>query len=106
MAKDPFSGHLDMLLLSALHSRAMHGYGVIEYVREASAGQFDYAEGTIYPALRQLEDDGLVRSSWGVTEGRQRRTYTITARGRRALAAHRQAWESFSKGIETVLNRG
>ena len=64
MPRDPFSGHLDMLLLAALQSRPMHGYAIIEYMRQASSGQFDYAEGTIYPALRRLEDDGLVRSRW------------------------------------------
>ena len=49
-----------MLLLAAVQTRPMHGYAIIEHVREASAGQFEYAEGTIYPALRHLELERLV----------------------------------------------
>jgi PadR family transcriptional regulator PadR len=106
MPRDPFSGHLDMLLLAALQSRPMHGYAIIEYVRQASAGQFDYAEGTIYPALRRLEDDGLVHSRWSEAEGRRRRTYDISAKGERALSGHRSEWRRFTKGVEAVLDHG
>jgi DNA-binding PadR family transcriptional regulator len=106
MARDPFSGHLDMLLLAALQTRPMHGYAIIEYMRSASSGQFDYAEGTIYPALRRLEDDGLVQSRWSETEGRRRRTYDLSAKGLTALTGHRRAWERFTKGVEAVLDHG
>ena len=106
MPRDPFSGHLDMLLLAALQSRPMHGYAIIEYVRQASAGQFDYAEGTIYPALRRLEDVGLVRSRWSRAEGRRRRVYDISTQGTRALGRHRSDWERFTKGVEAVLHHG
>jgi PadR family transcriptional regulator PadR len=106
MPRDPFSGHLDMLLLAALQSRPMHGYAIIEYVRQASAGQFDYAEGTIYPALRRLEDDGLVRSRWSDTDGRRRRVYTISPQGTKALLAQRRDWERFTAGVQAVLDHG
>jgi PadR family transcriptional regulator PadR len=106
MPRDPFSGHLDMLLLAALQSRPMHGYALIEYMRQASSGQFDYAEGTIYPALRRLEDDGLVRSRWSRAEGRRRRVYDISTQGTRALGRHRSDWERFTKGVEAVLHHG
>jgi PadR family transcriptional regulator, regulatory protein PadR len=106
MPRDPFSGHLDMLLLAALSSRSMHGYAIIEYVRAASAGHFDYAEGTIYPALRRLEDDGLVRSRWSMTDGRRRRIYDLSAQGAKALSGHRREWEQFTNGVEAVLGHG
>ena len=106
MPRDPFSGHLEMLLLAALRSRSMHGYAIIEYVRQASSGQFDYAEGTIYPALRRLEDDGLLRSRWGETDGRRRRIYDISAQGKKALAGHRREWARFTNGVEAVLDHG
>jgi PadR family transcriptional regulator PadR len=106
MPRDAFSGHLDMLLLAALHSRPMHGYAIIEYVRQASSGHFEYAEGTIYPALRRLEDDGLVRSRWTDTDGRRRRVYDLSPKGNTALAGHRKNWERFTKGVEAVLDRG
>ena len=106
MPRDPFSGHLDLLLLAALRSRPMHGYAIIEYVRDASAGQFDYAEGTIYPALRRLEDDGLLRSSWTETGRRRRRVYELSAAGEKALAGHRSEWARFTTGVEAVLDHG
>ena|SRR5579862_9298347 len=106
MPRDPFSGHLDLLLLAALQSQPMHGYAIMEYVRQASSGQFDYAEGTIYPALRGLEDDGLVRSRWSKADGRRRRVYDISAHGRKALAGRRSEWERFTTGVEAVLHHG
>jgi PadR family transcriptional regulator PadR len=104
MPRDSFSGHLEMLLLAAVGSQPMHGYAVIEYVREASAGQFDYAEGTIYPALRHLEDEGLVRSRWSETDGRRRRIYEVSAKGRKALTGRRCEWERFTRGVQAVLD--
>jgi PadR family transcriptional regulator len=104
MPREPFSGHLELLLLAALGSKPMHGYAIIEYVRRASSGQFDYAEGTIYPALRRLEDDGLVRSRWNESDGRRRRVYDVSPKGRKALAGRRREWERFRKGVEAVLD--
>jgi PadR family transcriptional regulator len=106
MPRDPFSGHLDLLLLAAVRSQPMHGYAIIEYVRRASSGQFDYAEGTIYPALRRLEDDGLLRSCWNETDGRRRRVYELNAAGEKALAGHRHEWERFTSSVEAVLDHG
>jgi DNA-binding PadR family transcriptional regulator len=101
--RETFSGHLEMLMLASLQARPMHGYAIIEHVRDASAGQFDYPEGTIYPALRRLEDDGLVHSHWQQTDGRQRRVYQLTSKGQQALAARRQTWERFRTAVEAVL---
>jgi PadR family transcriptional regulator PadR len=103
MRRETFSGHLDMLLLASLRAEPMHGYAIIEHVRQASSGQFEYPEGTIYPALRRLEDDGLVRSRWNEDEGRRRRVYKLTANGNAALAAHRQTWAKFRTAIDAVL---
>src|SRR5438477_12110942 len=103
MPRDPFSGHLDLLLLAALRTRPMHGYAIIEYVRTASSGQFAYAEGTIYPALRRLEDDGLLRSRWDETDRRRRRVYELRAAGEKALTGYRNEWARFTSGVEAVL---
>lgn len=104
MGREPFSGHLDMLLLAAVQARPMHGYAIIEHVRQTSAGQFDYAEGTIYPALRQLEDDGLVASRWHEADGRRRRVYTITPKGHTTLADRRRTWERYATSVQAVLD--
>ena len=103
MAREPFSGHLDLLLLVALRGEPRHGYAVMEHVRRASGGRFDYPEGTVYPALHRLEDDGMLKSRWSEVEGRRRRVYEITAKGGRALDTRRLDWERFSQSVAAVL---
>jgi DNA-binding PadR family transcriptional regulator len=96
-------GHLDGLLLAALEPGPLHGYAVIEALRDGSSGHFDLPTGTVYPALHRLEDAGLVKSGWSVVAGRRRRTYELTVSGRAALAGHRGAWEEFSGAVSTLL---
>jgi DNA-binding PadR family transcriptional regulator len=103
MARDLFSGHLDLLLLAALRGEPRHGYAVMDHVRRASGGRFDYPEGTVYPALHRLEADGMLKSRWSEVEGRRRRVYELTAKGERALDTRRRDWERFSQGIASVL---
>jgi len=103
--RDAFSGHLDLLLLAALRT-PRHGYALIDHVRQASGGAFDYAEGTIYPALRRLEGEGLLRSSWVEAEGRRRRVYQLTRKGERALEGRRRDWERFTTSVRAVIEGG
>lgn len=103
MTRETFSGHLDLLLLAALRESPRHGYAVIEHLRRASDGRFDYPEGTVYPALHRLEGDGLLRSSWSEVDGRRRRVYELTAKGAKALDGRRRDWEAFASGVASVL---
>jgi PadR family transcriptional regulator PadR len=105
MAREQFSGHLDLLLLAALRAGPLHGYAIIDHIRSTSADRFDYAEGTVYPALHRLEEEGLLRSKWVDVDGRRRRAYDLTARGRKALDGRRQDWEQFAASVQAVLNR-
>ena len=105
MAREAFSGHLDLLLLSALADKPRHGWGVIEHVRRVSGGRFDYPEGTIYPALHRLESEGLLRSKWSNVDGRRRRVYELTRHGQRALTGRRQEWHEFARGITAVIEQ-
>jgi DNA-binding PadR family transcriptional regulator len=105
MARDAFSGHLDLMLLAALDAGPRHGYGVIEHIRRSSGGHFDYPEGTVYPALHRLEADGLLRSTWSEDGGRRRRVYEITVRGRKALAGRRTQWERFARSVTAVIEQ-
>jgi DNA-binding PadR family transcriptional regulator len=82
-----------------------HGWGVIEDVRQTSGGRFDYPEGTIYPALHRLEEEGLLRSKWSNSGGRRRRVYELTKRGKRALAGRRQEWSEFARGVTAVIEQ-
>lgn len=103
MRAEALKGHLDGLLLAALEPGPLHGYAVIESLRAGSSGHFDLPTGTVYPALHRLEAAGLVRSGWSVVSGRRRRTYRLTASGRRALAGQRTAWAEFSGAVTALL---
>ena len=103
MASDALKGHLEMLLLAALRSGPAHGYGVINDLKQRSEGVFDLQEGTIYPALHRLEGSGLIESEWSVENGRRRRVYMLTPKGRRTLEEKTSAWLSFSRAMTRTL---
>jgi transcriptional regulator len=96
-------GHLDMLLLAALEEGPRHGYAVKESLRVASGDRFDLPTGTIYPALHRLESAGLIAGSWSIVDGRRRRTYRLTAAGRRRLQADRSDWREFVATVSALL---
>jgi transcriptional regulator len=99
---EALKGHLDALILAVLASGPLHGYAIIEQLRQRSGGELALPEGTVYPALHRLESAGFLSSSW-TGEGRKRRVYALTRRGRRELAARRQEWRRFATTIEAVL---
>jgi PadR family transcriptional regulator PadR len=105
MVADRVKGHLDALLLAVLEPAPLHGYAVIEALQRRSGGTLDLPTGTVYPALRRLEEAGWLSGQWSEVGGRRRRTYRLTAAGRRALADHRQGWSQFAGTIEAVLNQ-
>ena len=103
MKPDALRGHLDALILAAVEPEPRHGYAIMESLLERSEGALNLPTGTLYPALRRLERAGHLRSEWSTVGGRQRRTYRLTAAGRRALAAERSDWRDFAAVIERIL---
>jgi PadR family transcriptional regulator PadR len=103
MGADVTKGQLDLLLLRILADRQRHGYAVITALRDHSAGHFDLAEGSVYPALHRLEARGLLASTWEPVNGRRRRIYSITDAGTAALAAQQGDWRSWVAAVESVL---
>jgi PadR family transcriptional regulator PadR len=103
MGANQLSGSLDLLLLAVLGSGEAHGYAVITRLRESSGGEFDLAEGTVYPALHRLEADGLLSSRWDAGSGRRRRAYAITPAGVATLRQKRRVWRAFSRGVQAVI---
>jgi transcriptional regulator len=103
LRSEVLKGHVDLLLLSTLQAGPLHGYGVVEKLRELSDGAFDLAEGTVYPALYRLEAGGLLSSSWTMANGRRRRVYELTSRGRGELARERDQWQAFAHAVEAVV---
>ncbi|WP_084958553.1 PadR family transcriptional regulator [Thermoactinospora rubra] len=103
MNSDALRGHMDALILSVLEDRPLHGYAIIEALQERSGGALNVPTGTLYPALRRLERIGYLTSEWATVGGRKRRTYRLTAAGRRQLAGERSAWQAFTAAIGSVL---
>jgi DNA-binding PadR family transcriptional regulator len=106
MRAEALKGHLDAMLLAALEDGPRHGYAVIEALRTGTGGRLDLPTGTIYPALRRLEQSGLISGSWSVVAGRRRRYYRLTAAGRKTLAARRADWREFAATVSAVLEGG
>ena len=101
---DLLQGTLDMLVLKALQLGTMHGWGITERLEEGSRGVFQLNQGSLYPALYRLERQGLVSSSWKMTENNRRaRYYALTPTGKRALAVEQEKWERQSHAVNLVL---
>jgi len=96
-------GHVEGMLLAVLSAGPLHGYAITEQLRQRSGGEFDLAEGTIYPALHRLESAGLLVSSWDVVGGRRRRVYALSEPGRRAVLDRRARWSAFKSAVDAVF---
>lgn len=97
-------GTLDMLILRALRSGPMHGYGIAERLRSVSKDVLRVGESSLYPALQRLLLDGYVRAEWGASENNRRaRFYTLTAAGQKQLVAEQSAFERRVGAIQAVL---
>jgi DNA-binding PadR family transcriptional regulator len=94
---------VDLLLMGELRHGPAHGYAIIAALRDRSDGEFDLAEGTIYPALHRLERAGLIDSSLELAQGRRRRTYALTAQGRKEFANQRRAWRNYVASMQAVI---
>jgi len=96
-------GHLEALVLAVLAEGPAHGYAVIVRLRERSKGEFEIAEGTLYPALHRLESEGRISSSWSEVHGRRRKIYKVTKAGAVELERKRVRWSEFSNAVTQVL---
>jgi PadR family transcriptional regulator PadR len=97
-------GTLDMLVLRTLAGAPMHGYGVSEWIRERTGGALAVQDAALYQALRRLEERGLVKAEWGLSENNRRaRYYRLTAAGRKRLKAETAAWCRYADAVFQVL---
>src|SRR5215475_15728206 len=97
-------GTLDLLILRVLREDTLHGYAIVQRLREISKDVLQVGESSLYPALQRLLLDGYVRAEWGASENNRRaRFYTITAAGRRQLASEREEFERVVEAIHAVL---
>ena len=103
MIGEALKGHLDLLLLAILADGPAHGYAIIEALRARSNEVFDLPEGTVYPALHRLEDQGLLKSSWSEDSARRKRIYQLTPKGQQTLTARQNEWLKFSKAVNATV---
>jgi transcriptional regulator len=97
-------GTLDMLILKALGRGAMHGYGIAQILKQTSDDVLQVGESSLYPALQRLLLNGWLSAEWGASDNNRRaRYYTLTAAGRKQLAAERADFDRMVAAIQKVL---
>jgi len=98
-------GTLDMLILKAVSLQPLHGYGVLQRIRQISGGALEIPQGSLYPALYRLEHQELISAEIGVSENNRRaKYYTLTAAGRRRLREETVGWNRLASAIASALN--
>jgi len=101
---DLLQGTLGVMILKALVLGPAHGYAIARWVEQTTDDVLQIEEGSLYPALRRLEDRGWVRSKWGLSENNRRaRFYTLTARGRAHLKTEAAVWLRYANAVTRVL---
>jgi transcriptional regulator len=101
---DLLQGTLDLLILKSLQHEPMHGFGVAVRIGQMSKDMLQVEQGSLYPALYRLEDQGWIKSEWGVSDNnRKAKFYSLTASGRKQLQTEQQSWAKLSTAINLVL---
>ncbi|HET6898248.1 MAG TPA: PadR family transcriptional regulator [Vicinamibacteria bacterium] len=101
---DLLQGTLDLLILKSLQNEPMHGFGISLRIQQMSKDMLTVEQGSLYPALYRLVDQGWIKSKWGVSENnRKARFYSLTPSGRKQLQAEEESWARLSTAINFVL---
>jgi len=104
LRKQTLDGNVETLVLTILEAGPSYGYRIVKELAERSEGILSLGEGTIYPVLYRLEERKIISAKWHLSEnGRQRKYYRLTAKGRRVLAGNRQQWQMLVSVMEKVL---
>ena len=97
-------GTLDMLILKAIANDAQHGWAIAQRIQQVSNNVLQIGQGSLYPALHRLEYKGWIKAQWGASDNnRKARFYSLTAAGRRQLAAELDNWERLAGAVNLVL---
>ena len=102
---DILQGTLVLLVLKTIAANGrMHGYAITSHIQRVSAEMLRVEEGSLYPALHRMSQDGWLRAEWGTTEkNRQARFYTITPAGKKQLEMEEESWARLRDGVQRVL---
>ena len=103
---DRLQGTLDLLVLRVLATNELHGWAIAHRLQELSEDVLQVGQGSLYPALHRLEDDGWVAADWGISDaGRRARFYRLTPAGKRQLERERTSWLEFTEAVTRVLQQ-
>jgi len=101
---DLLQGTLDLLILKSLQNEPMHGFGIAIRIGQMSKDMLTVEQGSLYPALYRLEDQGWIKAEWGVSDNnRKAKFYSLTATGRKQLQVEQADWAKLSTAINLVL---
>ena len=104
---DLLQGTLDLLVLRTLAQGAMHGWGIALSIQQVSRDVLQVNQGSLYPALHRLEQQGLIEAEWGASENnRQAKFYQLTRAGRKQLAEETKNWLRLSEAVGRILVQG
>ncbi|MFR5876431.1 MAG: PadR family transcriptional regulator [Eubacterium sp.] len=103
-SKELLKGSTSTLVLSVLENKDLYGYRIIRELEIRSENAFEMSEGTLYPILHALEKEKMLEAYWNEVDGRKRKYYHITKKGKKELAAKKEEWNSFSANVNRVLN--
>ncbi|HSL68816.1 MAG TPA: PadR family transcriptional regulator [Longimicrobiales bacterium] len=97
-------GTLELLVLKTLSWEELNGFAIAQWIKERTAEDILIEEGALYPALHRLEQRGLIKGTWGVSENKRKaRFYRLTAAGRRELQAQEGNWAKYVRAVDRVL---
>jgi PadR family transcriptional regulator PadR len=101
---DLVQGTLDLLILKVIANGPMHGWAIAQRIRQMSNEVLQVGQGSLYPALHKLEQQGWIEAEWGESENNRRaKYYSLTRAGRRAMAQEAAQWERLSAAISVVV---
>jgi PadR family transcriptional regulator, regulatory protein PadR len=102
---DILQGTLALLVLKTLQQGPMHGWGITLHIQQISKEVLRVEEGSLYPALHRMEQEGWISAEWGVSENNRRaRYYRLTSAGRKQLAEEEKRWQKLTHAVASVLN--
>lgn len=104
ISKELMKGSTAALVLSVLKNQDLYGYKIIKEIALRSDDVFVLKEGTLYPILHALEEEGCLESYWKESDNRKRKYYRLTRKGERRLREKKEEWQTYSKSVERVLS--
>lgn len=101
----PLQGSLNLLILKTLSRGPLHGYGITNHIQQISGEVLQVEEGSLYPALHRMEQEGWITSEWAISDTNRRvRYYKLTAKGKKQLALEQDDWKEITAAVTRVLN--